>query len=277
MTAKPRALVVRTAGANCDAEMVRAFALAGAEPQLVHVDTLIAEPSRLDDFNLIGFPGGFSYGDDVASGRVLAMKLRENLYPALRDAADRGALMIGVCNGFQVLVQIGLLPGPADGVWPHDAPPEPTCALLHNDTGRFIDRWASVETNPASPCVWTRDLWEGDATSNDAMLLPVAHGEGRFFASDAVLNELEERNQIALRYAEPVNGSARSIAGICDATGRIFALMPHPERYADWRQHPHRTRLSSAIQSRETPGLRVFRNAVQAAQSTAGNPTARAT
>ncbi len=267
MTTAPRALVIRTAGTNCDAEMVRAFELAGAAPDLLHVDALAADPARTDDYQLIGFPGGFSYGDDIASGRVLAMKLREKLYPALRDAAERGALMIGVCNGFQVMVQIGLLPGPEGAVWPDSVPPQPSVALENNASARFIDRWVRVEPNPDSPCVWTRDLWHDDATDSDAMLLPVAHGEGRFTATDAVIRDLEERNLIALRYAEDINGSASAIAGICDSTGRLFALMPHPERYTSWRQHPHATRLAPAMRDHDAPGLRVFKNAVAAARA----------
>ena len=274
MTITPRALVIRTAGTNCDAEMVRAFELAGARADLLHVDALIADPARVDDYHLIGFPGGFSYGDDIASGRVLAMKLRETLYPALRDAAERGALMIGVCNGFQVMAQVGLLPGPDNGVWPKQAPPQPTVALENNASARFTARWVRVEPNPDSPCVWTRGLWQDDATDSDAMLLPVAHGEGRFTATDAVIRDLEERNLVALRYAEDINGSASAIAGICDSTGRLFALMPHPERYTAWRQHPHATRLDPAMREHDAPGLRVFKNAVAAARES--NPAAPA-
>lgn len=280
---RPLALVIRTAGTNCDAEMCRAFELAGARVQLVHVDRLIADPARVDAFDLIGFPGGFSYGDDVASGRILAVKLRERLYPALRAAAQRGCPMIGACNGFQVLVQVGLLPGPAsssafsahssDPHWPADRAPEQTVALAHNSGGRFIDRWVKVRVNNASPCIWTRGLagaFAGPAES-DIMQLPIAHGEGRFVtASDAVLDALRRGGQIALTYAESVNGSQEDIAGICDATGRIFGLMPHPERYLDWTLHPFWTRLDAKIRSgaAPTPGLMMFQNAVRAVAST---------
>ena len=265
----PNALVVRAAGTNCDAEMVRAFELAGAAPDLVHLDTLAREPERLDAAPIIGFPGGFSYGDDIASGRVQAMLARERLYPALKRAADRGALIIGVCNGFQVLTQIGLLPGPLGddaGAWP-GAPPPRTAALLHNDSGRFTDRWVRVDPDPGSVCVWTRGLPAAD------LRLPIANGEGRFWAPDHVLDALEQAGQVALRYAEPVNGSVRHIAGICDASGRILGLMPHPERFAEWRQHPWWTRLSDGERAGDPPGLTLFRNAVQAA----GNPAGAAT
>lgn len=278
------ALVVRTAGTNCDAELCRAFELAGARPSLVHVDRLVEEPSRVADADLIGFPGGFSHGDDVASGRILAVKLRERLYPALRDAARRGVPMIGVCNGFQALVQVGLLPGPAPGTdWPEDAPPRQTVALAHNAQARFVDRWVRVAPDPASPCVWTRsmaELWrtgERDRSlRDDALVLPVAHGEGRFVAaSESVLASLRAHHQIALRYADNPNGSADDVAGICDPTGRIFGLMPHPERYLDWTLHPWWTRLPEAARSGPTPGLLLFRDAVEAAR-TAPPPLAAA-
>src|SRR5262245_27915728 len=122
----PTAVVIRAAGTNCDAELVRAFTLAGATVRTVHLDRLAVEPDRLDEFDLIAFPGGFSYGDDIASGRIFAMRARERLYPALRRAIERGCPMIGVCNGFQVLVQVGLLPGPSDGAWPTERAPEQT-------------------------------------------------------------------------------------------------------------------------------------------------------
>lgn len=273
----PTALVVRTAGTNCDAELCRAFELAGARPRLVHVDRLVEEPARIEDADLIGFPGGFSHGDDVASGRILAVKLRERLYPALRDAARRGVPMIGVCNGFQALVQVGLLPGPADGSdWPDDAPPPQSVALAHNAQARFIDRWVEVRPEADSPCVWTRsvsELWRQAAAEpslrTDALVLPVAHGEGRFVAaSDTVLASLRTGRRIALRYADNPNGSTDDIAGICDHTGRIFGLMPHPERYLDWTLHPWWTRLPEAMRKRPAPGLLFFLDAVEAARQT---------
>lgn len=270
----PRALVIRTAGTNCDAEMCRAFAMAGAHADLVHVDRLIADPARIDGYDLIGFPGGFSYGDDIASGRILAVKLRERLYPALRDAARRGCPMIGACNGFQVMVQVGLLPGPASpgDNWPEDHAPAQSVALAHNSGGRFIDRWVRVAANPSSPCLWTRPLVDWAAENpdevGDVMLLPIAHGEGRFVAADdRVLASLREHGQIALTYTNNPNGSAADIAGICDTSGRIFGLMPHPERYLDWTMHPFWTRLNPTTRSgsKPTPGARMFRAAVEAA------------
>ncbi|MFM9958699.1 MAG: phosphoribosylformylglycinamidine synthase subunit PurQ [Phycisphaerales bacterium] len=287
----PKALVIRAAGTNCDTEMVRAFVLAGASCETAHLDRVIAEPAMLERFDLLGFPGGFSYGDDVASGRVFAMRLRERLYGPLRRAVERGACVIGACNGFQILVQVGLLPGGGKG----DAAPEPVVALTDNIGNRFIDRWLRVEVVASSVCVWTRGLaerWSGDGegsssdrrrvdgdhgphrleagatnagATNAAMTLPIAHGEGRFVAtSPAVIEALEAGGQVALRYIDNDNGSTNRIAGICDPTGRVFGLMPHPERYLSWGHHPFATALPDDVKRGDTPGLMMFKNAVEA-------------
>ena len=266
-SAGPLAVVIRTAGTNCDAEMVRAFELAGARTALVHVDTLAADPGLLDQAALLGLPGGFSYGDDIASGRILAARLRAKLWPQLRDAAARGCAMIGVCNGFQVLVQLGLLPGPADGQWPAEAP-EPTVALADNAGGRFIDRWVDVEVADHSPCIWTAGLRNREGCS-----MPIAHGEGRFVADGPMLAALEAGGQVALRYApgSNPNGSAGDIAGICDASGRIFGLMPHPERALDHTRDPAWTSAwtSALAGDRSSPpiGRAVFDGAVAAVRA----------
>ncbi len=267
---KPRALVLRTAGTNCDAEMARSFELAGASVALAHLDRLIHEPGLLEEFDIVGFPGGFSYGDDVASGRVLAVKLRERLWPALRRAAERGVPMIGVCNGFQAMAQCGLLPGPAapsDGsiVWP-DRPPEQTVALAENGGARFVDDWVRVEAEAESVCVWTRDLVDAGVAPGlreEILQLPLASGEGRFVTDQADVERLRARKQIALRYVDNVNGSVDRIAGICDASGLIFGLMPHPDRYSAWRLHPAWTRLPASARQGDPPGLRIFRNGVE--------------
>ena len=260
----PNAVVIRAAGTNCDQEMLRAFRLAGAEAETVHLDRLIEEPGRLDEFDLIGFPGGFSYGDDIASGRIFAMRVRERLYPALRRAIERGVPMIGACNGFQVLVQIGLLPGPRPGEpWPEDRAPEQVTALTDNSGARFVDRWVGMKPETASVCVWTRGL--GEKFGPEALQLPVAHGEGRFLTSSPeVMSELERSGRVALRYTDNFNGSQGGIAGICDGSGLIFGLMPHPERYLAWNRHPSWTRLPAAVLKGDTPGLTMFRNAVEA-------------
>lgn len=265
MNTPPTAIVLRTAGTNCDTEMVRAFTLVGARTQLIHLDRVIDDPAILNNADLIGFPGGFSHGDDIGAGRVMGVRIRERLYPALRDAARRGVLMIGACNGFQVLVQTGLLPGFADAQWPERAP-QPSVALAENAGARFIDRWVRVEVPADTTCLWTRGL----TFSPDTMMLPIAHGEGRFIAAaPETITELDRAGQIALRYTQGdnPNGSTSDIAGICDPSGRIFGLMPHPERYLSWFNHPCWTRLDESARMGDTPGLRMFRNAVESART----------
>ncbi len=260
----PKALVIRTAGTNCDAELCRAFEDAGASVELVHIDALCADSTKIDPFDLIGFPGGFSYGDDIASGRILAMHIRQRLFPALHDAAKRGTAMIGICNGFQVMVQAGLLPSEITHT---ESPPTPRVALTDNADGRFCDAWVAIEPNPESVCVWTRSL--AHCTNAETLMLPIANGEGRFVTRDQhVLDELTANHQIALRYSEDINGSTDRIAGICDPTGRIFGLMPHPERAIDWNRYPHWTRMLPATRSGPTPWQTMFADAVEAVQST---------
>jgi len=246
----PNALVIRTAGTNCEQELLRAFSLAGAETTLCHLDSLVKDPSPIDKADLIGFPGGFSYGDDVASGRIFAMHTRLGLVDRLKAAVDRGAGIIGICNGFQILVQTGLLPG-IDGK---------RVALTGNSGGAFISDWCRVDFQPESKCIWTRGL---TGLTDDISVLPIAHAEGCLVAGDDTVNALNTNGQVVLRYASDVNGSADRIAGICDPTGRVFGLMPHPERYLDWNRHPAWTRLSGDTKSQEPVGLRMFRGAVE--------------
>lgn len=256
------AIVIRTAGINCDREMVRGFAAAGAEVSLVHLDAVCAHPTMLDAFDLIGFPGGFSYGDDVASGRIYAMKVRRSLLPALQAALDRGCPMLGICNGFQVLVQCGLLPGFDDG---HNVGVQRSVGLTDNACGHFVDSWVRVEYQKHSHCIWTRGL---DALEDDALLLPVAHGEGRFVARDQkTLEAIEAANLGVIRYTDNYNGSDGRIAGLCDPSGLVLGLMPHPDRFLEWTRHPFWTRLPRSITSGPTPGLVFFQNAVQTARA----------
>ncbi len=274
-----RALVIRAAGTNCDAEVCRGFEMAGARPRLVHLDALIRSPREVEDADIIAFPGGFSYGDDIASGRVFAMKLRERLWGYLRDAAERGCPMIGICNGFQVLVQVGLLPGPSPGEpWPRDAAPEPTLALTDNATARYVCRWVPVRYEANCACLWTRGLTDHAREANERAReeiagedgeayeeqLPVGHGEGRLVAAGTgVLDALEAGGRVALRYLDNYNGSERAIAGVCDASGRILGLMPHPDRFLEWTRYPAWTRLAPSIRRGPTPAMMMFRNAVE--------------
>lgn len=255
----PSALVIRTAGTNCDQELVRAFEMAGASPKSIHLDTLCDDPSILKSFDLIGFPGGFSYGDDIASGRIKAMHARKHLLPELVAARDRGVPIIGICNGFQVLTQLGLLPGDSP-----DGANEPSIALCQNEHGRFIDDWAVMELNENSNCVWTQELKE--FKDPNLCRFPYAHAEGRLVLKDGYQID---PNRVTLRYQTNINGSTDRIAGISDPTGLIFGLMPHPERMLDWNRHPFATRLDASTKSGPTPGLSIFTSAVNAVQSAA--------
>lgn len=266
----PRALVLTAPGINCDGELARAFTLAGARTESVPLSRLRHDPSIVDRFELVGLPGGFSYGDDAGAGRILAQIIRCELYPAFAAAIARGVPMIAPCNGFQIAVQAGLLPGPDAGAdWPAD-PARPTVALAPNTQGRFRDDWTGFEVPANTRCVWTAGL--GDLEP-DVRLLPSAHGEGRFIADAATIERLEANGQVAVRYTEAdhFNGSVGRIAGICDASGLVFGLMPHPERYTRWTQHPTWTRLASSVREGDTPGLRMFRNAVRHAAAVAAS------
>lgn len=265
-----KVLVIRAPGTNCEIEVSHGFETAGARPELIHIEALLREPAKFDDAEIIAFPGGFSYGDDVASGRVFAMKLRERLWPALSNAALRGVPMIGICNGFQVMVQVGLLPGP-DGLdpvaklprWDTASAPAPVLSLSQNIGGRYVCRWVPVAYEPTSVCIWTQGMDRHPGV--DADLLPVGHGEGRLTTADpSVLSGLEANGQVAVRYLDNYNGSEGAVAGVCDRSGRIFGLMPHPDRFLMWSRHPYWTRLPREARQGDAPGLRMLRNAVHA-------------
>jgi len=258
---RPRALVITAAGINCERELAEAFAAAGAQPELVHLNTLSRDPAQIERYQLIGLPGGFSYGDAIAAGRIMAQLMRRFLYGALIEAVQRSVPIFAPCNGFQIALQMGLLPGPADGEpWP-DEPPQPTAALTPNESARFIDRWVRIDIPSNTKCIWTADL----DSPEHAAALPIAHGEGRFVVDDpSTIDALDANGQIALRYAadDNPNGSMGDIAGICDRTGLIFGLMPHPERFTSWLTHPHWTRLTESQRDAEPLGLAMFRRAV---------------
>jgi len=252
MSMRPQAIVVTAPGINCDLELAEAFELAGAQATRVHLNQLTAEPTLLDGADLIGLPGGFSYGDAIAAGRVLAVMLQESIIDRLHAAVARAVPIMAPCNGFQIAVQAGLLPGPHD-----DAAGRTEVALLENAGGTFVDRWVRVEY-PDSRCVWTRGLSSG----GEADLLPIAHGEGRFHTDGNTMQRLEEAGCIAVRYAadDDPNGSMGHVAGICDERGLVLGLMPHPERYLHWTQHPFWTRRPGA--EGDPPGLQMFKRAV---------------
>lgn len=266
-----KALVITAPGINCDLELSQAFAAAGAKPESILLSRLIRQPSLVDEFALIGLPGGFSYGDDIAAGRIMAALMRREMYPAIAAAITRGTPMICPCNGFQIAVQAGLLPGPTtstnlhsstgskSGAWPNLAA-APTVALSTNIGERFHDAWTRVEIPSNTKCIWTRGL----SPKQDCNMLPSAHGEGRFMTDVKMLETLEKNGQIALRYAakDNFNGSMNAVAGICDPSGLVFGLMPHPERFTRWTQHPWWTRLCAHTRSGDALGLSVFKQAV---------------
>lgn len=263
MAKKVKIVVLRTAGTNCDVETVFAFNSFGAHVEAVHINKLFNRDIRLKDYHILAIPGGFTYGDDIESGRILAnelsLKLGEDLYRFIGD----GKLIIGICNGFQVLVKSGILPGPFDKreKKAHDSFQKAT--LINNDSGKFEDRWSYLKVEGES--VWTKDL-------GDVVYYPVAHAEGKFVPGNKeTLTRLRENGQIAFRYCgsegtkahypENPNGSVDNIAGITDKTGRILGLMPHPERHFLFTQHPYWTRLNN--NGRYGQGAKIFENGVK--------------
>ena len=266
-----KALVITAPGINCDLELSQAFAAAGAKPESILLSRLIRQPSLVDEFALIGLPGGFSYGDDIAAGRIMAALMRREIYPAIAAAIERGTPMICPCNGFQIAVQAGLLPGPTISTNLHSLPSSkssawpklsaaPTVALSTNIGERFHDAWTRVEIPSNTKCIWTRGL----SPKQDCNMLPSAHGEGRLMTDVKTLETLEKNGQIALRYAakDNFNGSMNAVAGICDPSGLVFGLMPHPERFTRWTQHPWWTRLCAHTRSGDALGLSIFKQAV---------------
>jgi phosphoribosylformylglycinamidine synthase len=252
-----RTLILRTAGTNCDLETQFAFERAGSKVSRLHVNRVNENPSLLDEHQVLALPGGFSYGDDIAAGKIHANELRTKLGDRLRKFVDDGKLIIGICNGFQVLAKTGLLPGPfRPGV-------EQTVTLTFNDSNKFEDRWVHLRADSdKSPFI----------RKGQILYLPVAHGEGKFVARDpATLDAVRRNDQVVFRYVDaqgntgggyPINpnGSVDDIAGICDTTGRVLGLMPHPERHALPTQHPRWTREGL---KEEGDGMQMFRNAVE--------------
>jgi len=300
MSKRVPVLVLRAAGINCDEETMHCWRLAGAEPSLMHVNALLDDPKKLDDFVILTIPGGFAYGDDIAAGVILAQKIRHRLAGTLTRFVDGGGGVFGICNGFQVLVKMGLLPG---GEFGRDQ-----VTLTYNDSSHFEARWVKLQVC-TDRCPFVGEVRSSkfefqrkpignrqQATEESSkpqsepgaqatgpsiehrqsiidkfLELPVEHAEGRIVtASESTTRKLFERGQVALQYVDETgrsdrypsnpNGSVAGIAGLCDSTGRIFGLMPHPDRHFDHTQHPHWTRRKL-----EGPadGLRIFQNAVR--------------
>ena len=252
--AKPKVCVLRVAGTNCDVETAYAFEKAGAAAERVHVNRLAEKRSLLKGYQVLAIPGGFSYGDDIAAGKVQAVELMHRLGDEMRAFVAADKLVIGICNGFQVLAKTGLLPG--------DKLRRQTVTLASNDSNRFEDRWVWLRVDTPR-CVFIRP--------GRTLYLPVAHGEGKFIPEDPrTLDDLRDAGQVVFRYVsasggKPVypenpNGSVDDVAGICDPTGRILGLMPHPERHVEPWHHPRWTREGLQPQG---DGFQVFENAVR--------------
>jgi len=254
--AQPQVIVLRAPGTNCDQETGYAFTQAGAKVDYIHINQLMEKPDVLSGYQILCLPGGFSYGDDIAAGRVLASQMQSTLAAAIGEFHAAGKLVLGICNGFQILIKTGfLLPRDDFGL---------PATLTWNNHGRFIDCWVNLKTDNEK-CVFLKGI--------DQMYLPIAHAEGQFVArSEAVMEGLKSNHQLALSYcredgsndeviefpANP-NGSKMNVAGVCDDSGRIFGLMPHPERHIDPTHHPRWTREGLAD---EGEGLAIFKNAV---------------
>ncbi len=253
---KVKAIVLRAAGINCDRETEDALELAGAEAQRVHINRMIEDKSALEKCQILVFPGGFSYGDDVAAGKILANQIVHHLYDPVQKFIEAGKLVLGICNGFQVLVKTGILPG--DG----QSGGQDTVTITYNDSGKFEDRWVYL-TPQAEKCIFIE--------AGRQIYLPIAHAEGKMVTKDeAALETLKSEGYVAFKYVDedgeegpyPVNpnGSIDSIAGLTDTTGRVLGLMPHPERYVRPTQHPHWTRLKGKT---DGDGMTIFNNAVK--------------
>lgn len=256
-------LIITGYGLNCEAESKAAWEMAGAQPDLVHFSDLLDQPTRLREYAALMFIGGFSYGDHMTSGHVFALRTKHRLSGEMETFIHQGKLILGVCNGFQIMVKLGLLPGLDREYFTQKL------SIMQNDCGTFQDRWTPLRFESASPCVFTQGLTH--------MPLPVRHGEGKVFTLDKnLLKRLETLGCIPCRYADPdsgeptqefphnPNGSLNAIAGLCDPTGRIFGLMPHPEAYLYPENHPHweLQKLNGALPEHGL-GVLLFRNAVE--------------
>ena len=248
----PRILILRAPGTNCDAETAYAFEQVGGQADVVHLNQLLHSPKLAERYQVLCIPGGFSYGDDVSAGRIFGNQIRHHLRDVLQEFRAAEKLILGICNGFQVLMKSGLL----------DTDDElgPAASLCWNESGRYIDRWVHLQSE-GTKCVLLQGV--------DRLFLPIAHAEGQFVTRDSeTLSKLKQVGQLSLRYVAAhgsddsfnPNGSIADVAGISDVTGRVFGMMPHPERFVDPTQHPQWTRMPDLA---EGDGMQLFRNAVR--------------
>jgi len=267
MIKKPKVLVLKTEGTNCDEELYFAFKIALGDPKIVHVNELREKSENLKKYNILAIPGGFSYGDDIVSGKILAVELTSFFSEELKKFIERkDTLIIGICNGFQVLIRTGLLPFRTIG--------KMQATLTNNDSGHFDCRWVNLKIENNSRCVFLNNNLTMKQFNNGFVSLQVAHGEGKFFATKNTIEKIEKQNLVVFRYVdsqnnptqkypENPNGSLQAIAGICDPTGRILGLMPHPERFIFREQHPNWRRSNIS----KLQGLPIFENMIKYIQS----------
>ncbi len=254
----PNALIITGDGINCEEETAFALSQAGAQCQILHINQLIAHPGQLSDAQILALPGGFSFGDEVSSGKILALKLQQQLGELLQTFISEDKLVIGICNGFQALVKLGILPR-------SDAKTQQV-TLTHNRQKRFINRWVTVQANPDT--LFFKGLSE--------FMLPIRHGEGRLIVPE----DTPIAAHIGLTYTDDVNGSHQQIAGLINERGNVLGLMPHPEAFVRWTQHPAWTSMTPEERQSTPPGLQIFQNMVSAVRngqsdtplSTAGTP-----
>ncbi|MFA4815102.1 MAG: phosphoribosylformylglycinamidine synthase I [Candidatus Gracilibacteria bacterium] len=263
----PKVLIFAGYGLNCEEETRFVFEKAGAEGDIVHVNDLIDGRKKLDDYQILAFPGGFSYGDDTGSGNAYANKVRYNLWDDLLKFIQQDKLIIGICNGCQILANLGLVPALGGRYGDRQM------ALMHNNTARYECRWVDMKVQ-SQKCVWTRGM--------DRLRCPVSHGEGRFYAEPEIIQALNAQDQVAFRYVKEdgspanqefpfsPNGAVEDIAAVCDGSGKILAIMPHPERnwspynQDDWtltQEKVKRGLLPSLPE--EGPGMKIFENGVR--------------
>tara|TARA_B100001079_G_scaffold80532_1_gene69128 strand:+ start:66 stop:890 length:825 start_codon:yes stop_codon:yes gene_type:complete len=264
MVERPTVAVLSGFGINCETETMAVFEMAGASSERVHVNRLVNGELSLSNYDIMAIPGGFSFGDHLGSGRLMGNRLRFGLRSQVREFVKAGKPVIGICNGFQVLVKMGLLPGD------EDVSLIQTASLALNDSGHYEDRWVTLEFDQNSPCIWTKGI--------KRMRVPVRHGEGKFVTDNRpLMDEWEDKGQIAVRYVDPdseypslsrnvlpyptsPNQSWRNIAGVCDPSGLVFGLMPHPEaNHSTWLGA---TWTREDVNHGEGEGMALFRNAV---------------
>ena len=268
MIEQPRVAVLSGFGINCETETIAVFEMAGAIAERVHVNRLVNGELSLEDYHIMAVPGGFSFGDHLGSGRLMGNRLRFGLREQVLEFVKAGKPVIGICNGFQVLVKMGLLPGD------EEVSLTQTASLALNDSGHYENRWATLEFDPNSPCIWTKGMIR--------IRVPVRHGEGKFVTDNrALLDEWAESGQLAVRYVDPKstypassdevlpypispNQSWRNIAGVCDPSGLVFGLMPHPEaNHSTWLGATWTRELASPEEHGEGEGMAIFHNAVE--------------